>query len=248
MLKTAMILSSGQGGVTHPTATFLPQALTPLGGQPALLRLLQQLADAGVEEVVLTLREMGDKLEQAIDMAQMAGYFPELNIFYSYEPEPLGTGGSVKKALDMLNGRPFFVVDAEAVWNEQETPLLKGLAENFDSVEMDALLATVPTESTRRFHPLGDFITHTGGQLELAWNKNQAPQVYAGVMVTTRQLWESIPSRAFPLEVAWQNAADKKRLFGHMYHGHWAEIDTPKGLALAQAIAAHQGEKGTMNA
>ena len=239
MVKSAMVFAAGRGMRLRPLTLTKPKPLVPVDGKPVLMRTLEHLAKAGVVEVVINIQYLGDKLEEAVYLAQMDGQFPELTIHFSYEPELLETGGGLKKALPLLGEGPFLLVNSDAVWLEDQNPLLPKIVEAFDPETMEDLLAVVPTKTAAAFRETGDFELESG-TLQFTADKENAPYIYAGIQVATPKLVEGIEDEKFSLTVPWRNLAAKGKLHGFVYDGPWAEMGTHEGLTAANNLLANQ--------
>ncbi|MBT2145637.1 MULTISPECIES: sugar phosphate nucleotidyltransferase [unclassified Rhodanobacter] len=97
--KEAIVLAGGLGTRLRSVVTDLPKPLASVAGRPFLAHLLDQLAAGGLRRVILATGYMAEKIEQTIG-ARWAG----MDIAYSQEPEPLGTGGAIRLAAALLQG------------------------------------------------------------------------------------------------------------------------------------------------
>lgn len=97
--EEAIVLVGGLGTRLRSVVTDLPKPLASVAGRPFLAHLLDQLAVGGLRRVILATGYMAEKIEQAIG-ARWAG----MDIVYSKEPEPLGTGGAIRLAAMLLQG------------------------------------------------------------------------------------------------------------------------------------------------
>lgn len=95
----AIVLVGGLGTRLRSVVADLPKPLAPVAGRPFLAHLLDQLATGGLRRVILATSYMAEKIEQAIG-TRWAG----MDIVYSKEPEPLGTGGAIRLAATLLHG------------------------------------------------------------------------------------------------------------------------------------------------
>lgn len=82
--------------------------MAAVAGRPFLEHLLSRLASQGVERVVLAV---GYLRECIVD--HFGNAWGGLDIAYSVEREPLGTGGAVKQALSLVGPGPCFVLNAD---------------------------------------------------------------------------------------------------------------------------------------
>jgi NDP-sugar pyrophosphorylase family protein len=114
---TAAILAGGLGTRLRSVVADRPKVLAPVAGRPFLARLLDQLAAAGLDEVVLLVGYGADQVR-----ATFGDRYGRLRLRYSAEPHPLGTGGAVRHALPqferdrvlLLNGDSFCDFDPVA--------------------------------------------------------------------------------------------------------------------------------------
>ncbi|MCU0865935.1 MAG: HAD-IIIA family hydrolase [Planctomycetes bacterium] len=91
---TAMVLVGGLGTRLRAAVPDLPKPLAPVGGEPFLTRVLDQLAAAGCTTAILCLGHRGAQIEQRFGREHRG-----LSLRYSVEPEPLGTAGALRLAL-----------------------------------------------------------------------------------------------------------------------------------------------------
>lgn len=232
-INTAMILAAGMGSRLRPLTDTIPKPLINVGGQPMLLRTLRMLADAGIERVVINTHYLAQQVENAVRANTPA----EMVVHFSHEEELLETGGGIKKALPLLGDKPFVVVNSDAVWLENEVPLLRPLMKAFDHAKHDALLAVVPTSMTKDFQPLGDFkFDKRSKKLNRKPPRENWDVVYAGVHVMHPVLLANEGDGAFGLIRPWTDAMERGRLHGFGYSGRWVEMGTHTGLEAARAL------------
>ncbi|MGH8622573.1 MAG: nucleotidyltransferase family protein, partial [Burkholderiales bacterium] len=61
-----MLLAAGRGERMRPLTDATPKALLPAGGKPVVARLIERLAAAGFEELVLNHAQLGWMIEAAL--------------------------------------------------------------------------------------------------------------------------------------------------------------------------------------
>ncbi len=234
-IHTAMVLAAGLGSRLRPLTDTMPKPLINVGGKPAILRTLDMLAAAGITHVVINTHHFAHMLETAVRAGAPRG----MTIHFSFEDEPLETGGGLKKALPLLGDDPILVVNSDAVWLDEVKPLLKPLINAFDGEAHDALLAVVSKKETKDFLPLGDFkFDKKTKQLNRVPPRDKWDVVYAGVHVTKPGLFMGIAETKFSLNVVWDDLRAVHRLHGWLYTGGWRETGTHRGLELARAFVA----------
>ena len=101
----AMILAAGLGKRLRPLTEDKPKCLMPLAGRPLIDWTLSWLESFGVTECMINLHYLPDMVKDFVRDGSRYG----LRVHYSYEPEPLGTAGGVKKVADFFS-EPFYVI------------------------------------------------------------------------------------------------------------------------------------------
>ena len=113
----AIVLAGGMGTRLRSAVPDRPKPLAPIAGKPFLDYLLAHLQRVGVRRVILSIGYMGELIE-----AQYGTQFQALDLVYSKEPTPLGTGGALRQALQLsqtshtlaLNGDTLLQFDPRA--------------------------------------------------------------------------------------------------------------------------------------
>ncbi|HQT44604.1 MAG TPA: sugar phosphate nucleotidyltransferase [Candidatus Micrarchaeota archaeon] len=88
------ILVGGLGTRLRPLTYDIPKPLVQVNGKPFLGYLLERVADMGIRKVTLLTGYKGGMVEDYCGNGSAWG----LDISYSREPKPLGTGGALLKA------------------------------------------------------------------------------------------------------------------------------------------------------
>ena len=107
----ALVLAGGFGTRLRPLSCTRPKMLFPVANQPLLDWTLKNLSEGGVDTVILAVNYMAEALVRYLGPTKF-----DLGIIYSREERPLGTGGPIKKAADLLqNGGPFLVLNGDVI-------------------------------------------------------------------------------------------------------------------------------------
>ena len=120
----AMVLAAGLGTRLRPLTNDMPKCMMPLAGRPLIDWTLRWIRHGGVEECVINLHYLPEKVKAFVGDGQQYG----LHVYYSYEPELLGTAGAVKKVANFFD-EPFYVIysDNFSLWE------LKNLKHFYDT-------------------------------------------------------------------------------------------------------------------
>jgi D-glycero-alpha-D-manno-heptose 1-phosphate guanylyltransferase len=108
VVTEAVILAGGLGTRLSNVLPDLPKPMAPIAGRPFLSYLLEFLRDRGVLRVVLSV---GYRKEAIRDF--FGSSYAGLELVYSVEEEPLGTGGALLRSLPFIRERFAFVLNGD---------------------------------------------------------------------------------------------------------------------------------------
>jgi len=199
---------------------------------------LHRLAAAGVETAVVNVHYLPDQLEESL--ACRKGIKPEI-LISDERDQLLDTGGGVKRALPLLGPGPFFVHNADTVWSEGASPALPRMLKLWNPDIMDCLLLLAPLASSIGYGGKGDFAMAPDGRLARRGERQIVPFAFAGVSLCDERLFVDAPSGKFSLNLLWDRALAKGRLYGMRLDGHWMHVGTPEALAEAETWFEHEG-------
>jgi len=238
--RCAMVLAAGLGVRMKPLTDTRPKPLVEVGGKALIDHVLDRLAAAGIERVVVNVHHFADLMEGHL-AARLGGRSAGPAVFISDERgELLETGGGVVKALPLLGQEPFFLVNSDSIWIEGVKPNLVRLAEAFDPKRMDALLLLAAAAESVGYSGRGDYSMAPDGQLQRRGEREVVPFVYAGAAIFSPTLFVDAPPPPFSLTRLFARAEETGRLHGLRLEGVWMHIGTPAALAEAEAaLVAH---------
>ena len=227
--KRAMILAAGLGTRMRMLTEDKPKPLVEVSGRAMLDTILDRIAAAGIDEVVINLHYLGDRIVDHLAERKSP------TIVYSREDELLETGGGVKKALPLLGAEPFFVTNGDVCWLDGYASALTRLAAHWDEAEMDGLLLLHPTVYAFGYEGFGDFMMDPDGRITRRAEREIAPFIYAGIQILHPRFFEDAPEGPFSLNLLYDRAIENGRLFGIRHDGEWFHIGTPEELRDAEA-------------
>ncbi len=229
-IKTAMVLAAGFGTRMRPLTDRIPKPLVELAGRTLLDRVLDRLAEAGIERAVVNVHHHAHQIESQLRLRSSP------RIVISDERQAiLETGGGVRKALGDLGGDAFLVQNSDSVWSEGDTCNLRMLKAAWEPERMEALLLLARRDSSIGYDGRGDFHKDRSGRLKRRGPGEEAPYVFAGVSVLKPSLFEGIADGAFSLNVIFDRAAAGNGLSGVVLDGTWMHVGTPRALEEAES-------------
>lgn len=231
MIPRALLLAGGLGTRLKPLTDTLPKCLVPVAGRPILEYWYDALESAGVGQALLNTHHFADQVRNHIAQTNATR---TLQISEAYEPELLGSAGTVAANRDWADGADEIIII---------------YADNLSDIDLSALLAT------HRDHddPMTMALFHTEfpsqcGIATLDANnvitkfieKPENPEsdlANAGIYVIDAQTWREIADMKafdFGFDVL-PNFVGRMRGFEH--NGYHRDIGNPDALARASADA-----------
>ena len=111
-ITQAIILAGGQGRRLVEVSAGLPKPLVPVAGVPVIVRQIELLARAGVQEIFVTTNFKADLIRDALGDGSLWGVMLQ----FVHEEMPLGTAGGVAAIHHGLQG-DFFVLYGDVLVN-----------------------------------------------------------------------------------------------------------------------------------
>lgn len=235
-ISTAMVLAAGLGMRMRPLTLERPKPLVVLDGRTLLDRALDRLRAAGVTRTVVNTHYLAAMIEE-----HLADHD---DIVLSPEAERLETGGGVARALPHLGGRPFYVVNSDAVWRDGAVPALDRLAAAWDAARMDVLLLVQPVARAMGYHGAGDYHLAADGALRRRGADETAAHLFAGIQILNPKIFHDIPDGPFSLNLLYDRAEAAGRLCGLEHESDWYHVGTPEDLAATEAAFARLSGPG----
>lgn len=212
-----MILAAGKGERMRPLTEHCPKPLLPVAGKPLIVYLLEKLAAAGWQDLVINHAWLGDQIEETLGDGRQFG----VNIAYSREGTPLETAGGIRRALPLLtaDGDDWFLVVNGDVWTDFDF-------RDLPTPPRDALawLLLVPNPP---HHLKGDFGLVAEG---IVTDSAEARHTFSGVSLLHRDLFDDADTDSDRLGPLLREAMRKGKVRGSLYHGDWFDVGTPERL------------------
>ncbi len=211
----AIVLAGGKGTRLAPLTTFVPKPMLTVAGYPMLDYVTSQLYHFGIKNVVYAVAYKKEQIQQRAD-----GY-EDIKAEYSCDDVPLGTAGSVKKALNMLSDT-FIVISGDCL-NDIN---LKHMIEEHKRSNNEVTMAIVEREDTTKY---GVVKVDENGKINMLVEKPQTNSygnlINAGVYVINKRVLQNqkdgmldFAKDVFPILV-------QNRKIGVYFHdGLWSDI------------------------
>jgi NDP-sugar pyrophosphorylase family protein len=216
------ILAGGFGTRLGPLAQGLPKPMIPINGRPYLERVIDSFARCGLRDVVLLTGYRAEVVEEHFGDGKRFG----VNIAYSRETEPLGTGGAIREARSLLGDA--FVMTYGDVLRYFDY-------DRFVKVHDDPCLAVYPRQITGNAEVDDDRI------IRFDKHAPELPYIDAGFSLMPTSVLDLLPASgpcSFE-ETIFPILAKERRLAAEIVDLDFFDIGTPEELAKTTARLIH---------
>jgi D-glycero-D-manno-heptose 1,7-bisphosphate phosphatase len=222
MLRQAVILVGGLGTRLGERTKLIPKPMLDIGGRPFLDTLIDELVRYGVFDEILLLA--GHKAE-IVETHYATAVRGQTRIVVSRETEPLGTGGALVHARNLLHDR-FLLLNGDSLFDFN---LLDLIARAHDGRVHMALREGVVGDRYGRVvldgNTVRDFIAPGAGA---------TGPVNAGIYVIDKSVLDDIATLPASLEQeVFPGLAKSGALRGTAYRGYFIDIGIPDDFARA---------------
>lgn len=220
-----ILLAGGLGTRLSGVVNDVPKCMAPVAGEPFLAHLLRYLENQFVDNVIFSL---GYKSEVVIEYLRTKAY--TFKTSWVLEPEPLGTGGGIRRALMKSKEEDVFILNGDTMFDVD----LRAMKTAF-SKDHKAILALKPMLDFERYGSV-----QLNGQNEIiAFNEKQFQKeglINGGVYLInkTKAGLESFPEK-FSFETAFlEPEAQNHALQGFVSDSYFIDIGIPEDYYKAQ--------------
>ena len=216
----AMILAAGFGKRLLPLTENLPKPLLKVGDQTLIERNINYLINNGFSEIIINASPHGVLLIEHVN-----DVFPDHNILFSFEEKPLGTGGGILNALEIIGDGAFLVMNSDILHNID----IMNLPTDIEAAHLIGV-------SNPDHNPNGDF-TINESIVEIKKEHNNL--TWSGISIINPIIFRenSFETKTFNM---WDTVLPKyistNKVTGHISSELWIDVGTPERLNLANRV------------
>jgi mannose-1-phosphate guanylyltransferase len=218
----ALILAGGEGTRLRPLTSTIPKPVVPLANRPFITFMIEWLRGHGVDDVILSCGFLADGVRNVLGDGGSLG----VRLRYVEEPRPLGTGGALRFAGELLEER-FFMLNGDVLC---DIDLSAQLAQH-EAVGAQATIALIAVEDPSAY----GLVRLDGDRAVSEFLEKPSPDeidsnlINAGAYILERSTLDgmapagtniSIERDVFPTLVG-------DGLYGFPADGYWLDIGTP---------------------
>ncbi len=217
------ILAGGLATRLRPLTEKIPKALVEVAGKPFIDWQLELLSARGIRRVVVCAGHLGEMIEAHVGDGSRFG----LQVSYSYDGKTLlGTGGAIRKALDLL-GDVFFVL-----YGDSYLPInYRAVARAFFEKPMSGLITVYPN------HGLWDAsnVWMEGDRVRLYDKSAKLPQMqhidYGLALYRREAFLRHMPGENFDISELMKDLVERNEMAAFQVEQRFYEIGSIEGIA-----------------
>ena len=138
----AIVLAGGEGKRLRAVVSDLPKPMATVAGRPFLWWLMIRLVQQLVRRVILSVGYKSDAIQ-----SYFGDVFSGIELAYSVETEPLGTGGAIRLALEQAKETQVIVLNGDTYTDVD----LQGLSGKFESSGTDLAVTVTHVNDVARY-------------------------------------------------------------------------------------------------
>jgi D-glycero-alpha-D-manno-heptose 1-phosphate guanylyltransferase len=230
MLDTVIILAGGFGTRLKSVLPDIPKCLAPINEKPFIDFLINFLNKQGINNFIFSLGYKSDTIISHLD-----SNFKNLNILYSVEKEPLGTGGAIKLALTMAQVEDILVINGDTFFNND---IIKFYNFHKQSNSKFTLALTKVDNNNRFGTVIINDMKEVVGFSEKKENDSTFSLINAGQYIINKEEFFSYKiENKFSIELDFfQNNKINKKIYGYEFISDFIDIGIPEDLTRAQTF------------
>jgi mannose-1-phosphate guanylyltransferase len=225
-MAVGILLVGGFGTRLKPLTDESPKPMLPVAGLPVTEHQILAAKKAGVHTLVLATSYLADVFTPYFGDGSKWG----MKILYAVEKEPLGTGGAIRNAAELLGrDEPVVIFNGDVLSRHSIADQIKFHTEK----KADVTLHLLDVEDARAF---GCVPTDADGRVSAFLEKMDNPvsnSINAGCYVFSPDVIDEIPlgkvvsveRETFPALVA-----SGRAVFGYKEQSYWLDVGTPAAL------------------
>lgn len=222
-----IILAGGLGTRLRSKVPDLPKALVPINGKPFLEVMIRELEKHS--QVTKLIFALGYKSESIQNFLQ--NFESRLSIELSIEDKPLGTGGAIRKALELVEGDTFLAMNGDS--------FIPFSVEDFlafhQKAEANVSILSTEVEDSSRF---GALKIEESTNRVLAFEekgKTESKRINAGIYLLKKHLFSNYPpEKEFSIEKDFFPPLCGGKMYSYLVKAPFIDIGTPLSFDEAQ--------------
>lgn len=225
-MAVGILLVGGFGTRLMPLTKHTPKPMLTVAGLPVTEHQLAMAREAGITTIVMATSYLAELFTPYFGDGSQWG----MKLLYAVEKVPLGTGGAIANAAQLLNTQESIVVLNGDVLSSHN---LKEQIRQHEDHDADVTLHLTTVEDARAY---GCVPTNEFGRVTAFLEKMEKPishSINAGCYVFNPGIVNAIPKdtvTSVEREIFPELISRGRKVFGFIDNSYWLDIGTPKAL------------------
>ncbi len=234
-----LILSGGKGTRLYPLTYTNAKQLIPVANKPVLVRVIEAIRDAGVDEIGIVIGQTGPQIQEVVGDGSRFG----VKLTYIPQDSPDGLAHAVKISRDFLGDERFVMFLGDNVIEGG----IGGLIRDFASNDWNSQIVLKEVENPSAY---GVAKLRGDGSIEALIEKPKDPPsnlALVGIYMFDEHIWEAVnsiqPSKRGEYEITdaiqWLVNAGY-RVYPHVHKGWWIDTGKPTDMLDANSLVLEE--------
>lgn len=235
MVTNAIILAGGLATRLGEAAKDTPKALVKVNNKPFILYHFNQLLKAGIQRVIVCTGHLSEQFPNTVGHR-----YKKLEIIYSIERDPLGTGGAIANAANLIASKKCLIMNGDSYINTHLNKFIEWHNKN-------NFLGSILVTDAKKENRYGNIKINSHGRIKSFSEKGKIDgkrYISTSHYIFNTELIHDIPTnRAVSLENDCFPFWIKDGLGGFYRHAKFIDIGTPESLKEAQSFFKRKKKK-----
>jgi D-glycero-alpha-D-manno-heptose 1-phosphate guanylyltransferase len=224
--QEVIILAGGLGTRLRSVVSDMPKCMAPVNGKPFLSYVIDYFKQQGVEKFIFSIGYKHESIQEYINTQ-----YSKINIQYSIEQNPLGTGGAIKKACGYATEKNVLVANGDTLFKIN----VSTVTDFHFAKHADCTIALKPMKNFDRY---GVIELNNDNSVKSFSEKKyyESGLINGGVYVLNAEkfLEESLPEK-LSFETDYLEAFfDKRKMYGVVQDEYFIDIGIPEDYERVQ--------------
>ncbi len=194
----------------------VPKPMAPINDKPFLEYIFEDLNKKGVTHVVLAVGYMKEKIKE-----YFKNQYKNIEISYSEENSPLGTGGAIKKAVSKCREEDIFIINGDTFYDVDLEKMKKFHIENKSSL-------TIAVKEMKNFDRYGSLVIEKNKIIKFEEKKPKLKgKINGGIYLIKKNIFQEIEEESFSFEKEILEN-EKTEKYAYESNGYFIDIGIPE--------------------
>jgi len=236
----ALILAGGYATRLRPLSCTMPKLLFPVAGKPIIEWNVENLINHSISEIILAVNYMADQIKDHFNKTPLSSI-----VKFSFEFMPLGTGGAIKNAENLIGKNAFIAMNGDIISQINIKEMIKFHREK-------NALVTIAIHEVNNPSRFGLVEIDEQMKIKKFIEKPKAEHfinnkiINAGIYVMEPEIFKYIPTgKKVSIEKeVFPKLVKEGKIYGYLYKGLWFDIGKIEDFIEANKVLLNDLYKG----